>query len=99
MLFYPWRNERTDILDCRSSYEEKFNLVHDQIAMIKHQYDANSELLEQVEQTVETHPVEGFDEISPNIESIEANDKDKEPIQSENYVFTDRKHVNILTMT
>ena len=57
------------------------------INSVKIEYDAYSQLLNEVEEAVETQTLDNFDKVSPNIESVEVNDAQKEPIQSTKYAF------------
>ena len=85
MLFYPWRNEDTDLLGGFTTYEERIKTVSQRMQEAKKQYDANSELLDEIEKaTTETLTVEN---VSSNIECIEAHDAENEPVQSSKYVF------------
>ena len=87
MLFHPWRNEQNDLLGPYDTYEERIQPLLEQISQIKKQYDANSELLEKVEQAAsETISIENV-EVSSNIESIEAKDAESDPVQSSKYLF------------
>ena len=87
MLFFPWRNEESDLLGSFATYEERAKSVFEQISETKKEYDANTELLEKVEQaTSESLSIENV-EVSPNIECIEANDAETEPVQSSKYAF------------
>ena len=87
MLFYPWRNEEKDLLNGHDTYEMHFKAVREKIHSVKIEYDANSELLDEVEQVAETQTLNNFDEVSPNIESVEVNDAQNEPVQSTKYAF------------
>ena len=44
MLFYPWRNEESDLLGGYTTYEEHSKSVIEQIADTKKQYDANADV-------------------------------------------------------
>ena len=87
MLFYPWRKEETDILNGHNTYEDHFKAVQETIKLRRKDYDANAELLDKVELATEAQTEVCFDAISPNIESVEANDAQNEPIQSTKYAF------------
>ena len=87
LLFYPWRNEEKDLLNGHETYEMSFKAVSQQIDSVKLEYDANSELLNEVQEAVETQTLDNFDEVSPNIESVEVNDAQNEPVQSTKYAF------------
>ena len=87
MLFYPWRNEEVDLLGGYKTYEGHFKAVSEKIQAKRIEYDANSKLLDKIEATAETLLGDNFDEVAPNIESVEASDAQKEPIQSTKYAF------------
>ena len=87
MLFHTWRNENLDLLNGHSTYEDHFKTVSDEIKTKKEEYDANSQLLNEVEVATETQILDNFDDVSPNIESVEAIDAEKEPVQSTECAF------------
>ena len=87
MLFYPWRNEETDLLGEFGTYEERYKAVSKTIEVTKREYDRNTELLDQVESATTALRLDNFDEVSPNIESREAKDAENEPIPSSEYAF------------
>ena len=87
MLFYPWRNEELDLLGSFPSYEEQYNSICDQIVETKKQYDANEELLEKIENASEMHIMDDLEEVSPNIESVEAKARETEPALASKYEF------------
>ena len=73
MLFVPWRNEEKDLLKNYKTYQDHFKTIREIIQLKKLEYDQNSELLKEVELATETQTIDIFDDICPNIESIEAN--------------------------
>ena len=87
MLFYPWRNEERDLLNGYKTYHDHFKQQHYEIESKRREYDANSELIDQVEAVAETQTIDIFDDICPNIESIEARDAQEEPVISTKYEF------------
>ena len=87
MLFYPWRKEERDLLNGHNTYEDHFKAVSKKIRCTRNDYDANSEFLDEVEVAVEAQTLENFVEVSPNIESVEAQDSMKVPVQSTKYAF------------
>ena len=72
MLFHPWRNEETDLLKNYKTYKEHFEAVSAEVQSKKKEYDANTEVLDEVEAATETQIIDNFDDVSPNIESVEA---------------------------
>ena len=87
MLFHPWRHEEKDLLNGHNSYESSFKASFNAIELTKREYDASNELLDNVEKATNLLQQDNFDEISPNIESNEANDAAKEPSPSTKYAF------------
>ena len=87
MLFYPWRNEDSDLLNGFSTFKEHFEAVREKIKSTKKEYDANSDLLDEVEVAAETHILGQVDGVSSNIESVEANDALNKPVQSTKFAF------------
>ena len=95
MLFYPWRNENEDLLNEYSTYKNYFEAVHEKVESTKREYDVNAELLHKIEVAMETQILDQCDGVSSNIKSVEANDAQKEPVQSSKYAFycpETRKH-------
>ena len=87
MLFYPWRNEENDLMNGYKTYKDHFLTVEKEVLSKKQEYDANSDLLDNIETTAETQTIDNFDDVSPNIESVEANDAQNDPIPSTKYAF------------
>ena len=87
MLFHPWRNEERDLLNGYKTYHDHFKQLHHEIESKKRDYDANSELLDEVEAVAQTQTIDIFDDICPNIESIEARDAQEQPVISTKYEF------------
>ena len=91
MLFYPWRNENKDLLNGHKTYQDHFNIVNEKIQLKKKEYDANTELSDEVETVAQTQTVDIFDDVCPNIESVEAEDGEQEPLLSTKYAFYNPK--------
>ena len=87
MLFHPWRNEEQDLLNGFKNFKDHFKAIEKDIQTKKAEYDASYELLEEIEKAVETGVIECFDDVCPNIESVEANDAQTEPSASTSYAF------------
>ena len=87
MLFHPWRNEEQDLLNGFKSFKDHFKAIKKEIQIKKAEYDASYEVLEEIEKAVETGTIDCFDDICPNIESVEANDAHIDPSASTSYAF------------
>ena len=87
MLFFPWRNEKVDLLNGHDTYEDHFKAVSQKIEHTRQEYDASLELLTQIEIAADTQTIDNFDNVSPNIESVEASDALQKPVQSTKYAF------------
>ena len=87
MLFYPWRNEETDLLNGCDTYEMSYQSVCKTIEITKQEYDRNSELLDQVEVATTGLGSNLFENVSPNMECREAKDAENEPIPSSKFSF------------
>ena len=87
MLFYPWRNENIDLLNGYDTYEKSYRSVCKTIEITKETYDRNTEVLEQVELATASLGSDEFENVSPNMESREAQDAENEPIPSMKYSF------------
>ena len=87
MLFHPWRNEEVDLLNGFETFEAHYKSIEKQILSKKAEYDASLELIDEIEAAMEAAPLDNFDEVCPNIESIEANDTQQEPVPSTSFAF------------
>ena len=87
MLFHPWRNEDTDLLNGYETFEAHFKSIEKEIQAKKIEYDASSVLLNEIETAVETGAIDNFDDICPNIESVEAIDGQEKPTASTSFAF------------
>ena len=94
MLFCPWRNEEKDLLKNHKTYEDHFKTIREKIQLKKMEYDQNSEMIKEVEMATESQTIDIFDDICPNIESIEAEDAEKEPLPSNKYEFYNPENRN-----
>ena len=82
MLFHSWRNEEKDLLGGYKTFQDHYKAVEKEMLAKKFEYDANLELHNEVEAAVETNTQECFDNVCPNIESIEAEDGENHPAPS-----------------
>ena len=87
MLFHPWRNEEKDLLGGYETFQDHFKAIGKDILTRKIEYDANLEVHDEIEAAVQTEIQDCFDDVCPNIESIEANDAVSKPIPSHAYSF------------
>ena len=87
MLFHSWRNEEKDLLNGYETFRDHYKAIEKEILAKKTEYDANLELHDAVEAAVETNVQACFDDVCPNIESIEANDAQTDPVPSPAYSF------------
>ena len=87
MLFLPWRNEEKDLLNGFKTFKDHFKTVEKEIRSKRIEYDASSELVGEIERAIETGTIDNFDDVCPNIQSVEATDAQKEPIASTSYAF------------
>ena len=94
MLFFPWRNEEKDLLKNYKTYQDHFKTIRERIQLKKMEYDQNSELLKEVELATETQTIDIFDDICPNIESVEAMDSERKPLTSSKYAFYNPENQN-----
>ena len=89
MLYLPWRDEEDDLLNGFETYQDHFRSMHDKIQSKKKEYAANSDLIDDVEAAAEKQTIDIFDDVCPNIESVEAKDAHEEPTTSVEYEFYD----------
>ena len=87
MLFYPWRDEENDLLNGFKTFKEHFKTVKKEIKAKKIEYDASAALVDKIEEATITKTVDNFDDVSSNIESVEANDALQQPTTSPTYAF------------
>ena len=88
LLYIPWRDEENYLLNGFKTYQDHFKSKHDKISK-KKEYDANFDLIDDVEAAAEKQSIDIFDDVCPNIESNEARDAQEEPTTSVEYKFYD----------
>ena len=87
MLFHPWRNENSDLLGCFETYGDHYKHISKAIHAKRGEYEANTKLSEDIEKGVNAEEMNNFEEVFPNIESVEANDAEQEPVATETFAF------------
>ena len=87
MLFHPWRNEEKDLLNGFKTFKDHFKTIEREVQARKFEYDASLKLLDEIETAVEAGSIDNFDDVSPNIESVEAKDAQQEPEASTSFAF------------
>jgi len=90
MLFYPWRNEKTDLIGNCSTFEERFCFLKDEISKQMNQYAFFSQQLDEVLNDLKDIDDNCFDTIAPNTQHRELQDQteglnDLHPDFSETY--------------
>lgn len=78
MLYIPWRNEATDLINHCDTYEEHFEHVKDEVMKNKFPFEYHSEILDKVMDDFSNTHAEcyNFDNVAPNTEHI-----NKQPIE------------------
>lgn len=83
MLFYPWRNEATDLIGWCTSYEEHFNQKIDKIKVNKMKYEVDNSIIDVV-----VGDLAEFDEnlhvIAPEVQHMEESDQNETTNENEN---------------
>ena len=60
MLFYPWRNEESDLLNGHKTYQDHFSSVNDEVQARKKEYDPNCDFLDEAEAAAESQTIDIF---------------------------------------
>ena len=87
MLFHPWRNENSDLLNGFETYSDHYKHTFKRIQAKRREYEANSKMSEEIEEGVNAEEIIHFEELFPNVESVEANDAEQEPKVAETFAF------------
>ena len=87
MLFQPWRNENSDLLGGFETYVDHYKHIFKRIQAKRREYEANSKMSREIEEGVNAEEIIHFEEIFPNVESVEANDAGQEPELAETFAF------------
>ncbi|XP_069105156.1 uncharacterized protein [Argopecten irradians] len=88
LLFLPWRNESTDIINGYTTFEQHYRSKANIINAIQKKYENFVDELEQARLQAECE-LDDFDEVAPNTEHNEAEDADIGPQPSEQFVHFD----------
>ncbi|XP_069139395.1 uncharacterized protein [Argopecten irradians] len=88
LLFLPWRNERTDIINGYTTFEQHYRSKSNIINAMQKKYENFVDELEQARLQAECE-LDDFDEVAPNTEHNEAEDADIGPQPSEQFVHFD----------
>lgn len=86
MLFLPWRNESVDLLSGVDTFERSFNLKRSFLSYKVKEYEYNAEQLDAALQMATEDFSDAFDELAPNAQQTEAEDRVEGSFESENYV-------------
>ena len=88
MLFHPWRNELQDLLGDFETHHDHYKHVSKAIQTKRREYEVNAKLSEEIAESVNAEEIQNnFQEVFPNVESVEANDAEKEPVAAESFAF------------
>ena len=88
MLFHPWRNEHQDLLGDFETHHDYYKHMSKAIQAKRIEYEVNAKLSEEVAEGVNAEEIQNnFQEVFPNVESVEANDAEKEPVAAESFAF------------
>ncbi|XP_069136358.1 uncharacterized protein [Argopecten irradians] len=88
LLFLPWRNESTDIINGYTTFEQHYKSKANIINVIQKKYENFVDELEQARLQAECE-LDDFDEVAPNTEHNEAEDANIGPQPSEQFVHFD----------
>ena len=87
MLFQPWRNKNLDIFGDFETYADHYKHIFKRIQATGREYEANSKMSREIEEGVNAEEIIHFEEIFPNVESVEANDAGQERELAETFAF------------
>ena len=85
LLFMPWRDERVDLLNGKTSYKTHYEEKRFMVDMKVKQYEKNMAEIEQAMQAAE-EDFQQYDELSPNAQEANALDEAKGQEESVEYV-------------
>ncbi|XP_069109201.1 uncharacterized protein [Argopecten irradians] len=88
LLFLPWRNESTDIVNGYATFEQHYRSRVNIIKAVQKKYEHFADELEQARIQAENEN-DDFDEVAPNTEHNEAEDALSDPQPSEQFVHFD----------
>ena len=74
MLYTPWRNESTDVINNCQTYQEQFEQIKDEILTNRCQYEYHSEIVDKAMNDVNNAEYHNFDNVAPNTEHINNQD-------------------------
>ncbi|XP_078343176.1 uncharacterized protein LOC144628926 [Oculina patagonica] len=74
MLYTPWRNESTDLINGCKTYQERFQQVKNEVLNNSHQYECHSEILDKAVEDLSNVEHGNFDNVAPNAEHINKQD-------------------------
>ena len=74
VLYTPWQNESTDIINNCQTYQERFKQIKDEILTNRCQYEYHSEIVDKAMNDVNNAEYDNFDNVAPNTEHINNQD-------------------------
>ena len=86
LLFTPWRNEETDLLDLSGSYEKQYMQKKNIIDFKCNQYEHHADELDLArEKAQEEH--DAYDELAPSTQQMEGDTAEEEIVESEAFIY------------
>lgn len=70
MLYTPWQNKSTDVINNCQTYQEQFEQIKDEILTNRCQYEYHSEIVDKAMNDVNNAEYDNFDNVAPNTEHI-----------------------------
>ena len=74
MLYTPWRNESTDLINSSKTYQERFQKVKTEVLCNSRQYDYHSEMLDKALQDIIDVDHENLGNVASNSEHTNKQD-------------------------
>ena len=100
LLFYPWRNEQSDLKGTNETYESMYNSVRRIVESKAKQYEHNVEKLDKAIEEAE-NDCHQYDEIAPGTQQVELEDVEEGSTEADQYVHfnpdrpTEHRHYDI----
>ena len=87
MLFTPWRNEETDLIQGQRSYQSRYLSLKNFIEKKAHEYEKNADELDDALERAENE--ENFDVVAPGSEQVERDDTEIGAKYSSEFIYFD----------
>ncbi|XP_033741835.1 uncharacterized protein LOC117328415 [Pecten maximus] len=87
LLFFPWRNEKLDLLGGHDTYEDHYNHVKKTVDLKCSEYEHHVQELDDALQRAEDDLSEQFDKLAPQTQHSNEEDKESETTNSNKFIY------------